>query len=96
VLFWRSNRSKIHKYVVSEAREWSGGSLERFTWRIDSRVKGRVAGDLDSLSAIIELDILQHGDKQVVQFELSADQVQQLAAQLKAIHTSIAKLSENK
>jgi len=57
--FWRTQKTKIHDIVIKDTT-WNN-TLQKMSWRIDSKTKSKKVPEMNELTAIVEMVI---GDNQ--------------------------------
>ena len=66
--FWKTNKSKIHESIISQTM-W-GNTLHKVSWRIDLKSQSRHINEINTPSAIMELQIKDNLDNSKVSFVL--------------------------
>jgi len=93
--FWRTNKMKIHE-SVADATKWNN-SLNKMSWRIDSKTKTRTTPELNELTAIVELTIgrpqVLKEETKVVRFEMDKNQLDKVLFQINSLQQQLSKFS---
>jgi len=96
--FWKVQKQKIHDLLVKNSI-WND-SLNKMSWRIDSKTKSRRVPEMnDELTAIVELVVGQKQQSggpqsQVVRFEMDRVQLKQMMTEITFIQTQINKFKD--
>ncbi|ESP02278.1 hypothetical protein LOTGIDRAFT_138684 [Lottia gigantea] len=86
--FWKTHKTKIHDKIVEQTM-W-GNTLKKVSWRIDLKSQGRRSDDINTPSAIMELQIAEHQNKdQVVRFEMDEQKLKSVLQSMEEIEEQI-------
>ncbi|XP_050405916.1 COMM domain-containing protein 1 [Patella vulgata] len=89
--FWKTHKTKIHDKIVAQTM-W-GNTLQKVSWRIDLKSQARRSEDINTSSAIMELQIGEHQNKdkltEVVRFEMDEDKLKDVLKSMQEIEEQI-------
>jgi len=92
IKFWKKERSSIHDQLVKKSC-WNA-SLSGMSWRLDVLTKSRHVVELSNPAVIMEMKIDKIDEAaEVVRFEMGAEQVGDLIAQVDNIEAQIKALT---
>jgi len=95
--FWRTQKNKIHDIIIKDTT-WNN-TLQKMSWRIDSKTKSKKVAEMNELTAIVEMVVgnNQQKDKnqnntQVIQFEMDRDQLAKVIGEINTIQKQLNKI----
>ncbi|KAL3873347.1 hypothetical protein ACJMK2_036479 [Sinanodonta woodiana] len=93
--FWKSHKNKIHESIIIHTT-WNN-SLKQVSWRIDLKSQARHLDQINTPTAIMELQVGKNGDEtekdssEVIRFEMDESKLSSVLQSMKEIEDEINK-----
>ena len=86
---------KIHEYMIRN-NTWND-TLQKLSWRIDSKTKSKNINEMNELTTIVELTVNKKdtGKSDIIRFEMDRDQLSSVLGQINDIKKHLTKFSSN-